>query len=85
MSEQAIIEETKDKDTKIHQQQKVSDFLTEPEDVVVKKVVVSAKTARKLKAIGVLFENELEYTKEPYLLGKGIEKVLEKCKDVRFV
>ena len=69
----------------INSQQKVSDFLTEPEDFVVKKVAISAKTARKLKAIGVLFENELEYTKEPYLLGKGIEKVLEKCEDVRFV
>jgi hypothetical protein len=44
--------------------------------VVTKKVVLSEDNYRKLKAIGVLYENELDETKEPNLIGKGIEKIM---------
>ena len=54
---------------------------TSEEIVIIKKVAFSQNTLQKLKAIGVLFENELENTKEPYLLGKGIEKVFTRCKN----
>ena len=43
---------------------------------IIKKVALSEDTYRKLKAIGVLYENELEEIKEANLIGKGIEKIM---------
>jgi hypothetical protein len=43
---------------------------------IIKKVALSEDTYRKLKAIGVLYENELEDIKEANLIGKGIEKIM---------
>lgn len=49
----------------------------EEKTLLVKKVALNDEMFRKLKAIGTMFENELEITKEPQLIGKGIEKLLK--------
>ena len=49
-------------------------------EIIVKKVAIKPETARKLKAIGVLFEHKLDNKNESYLMGKGIEKIIENCK-----
>lgn len=39
-----------------------------------RKVMISDELYRKLKAVGTFFENELDNTKEAFVVGKGIEK-----------
>jgi len=53
----------------------------EKSTISIRKVALSDEVFRKLKAIGTIFENELEINKEPQLIGKGIEKILISFKD----
>lgn len=49
----------------------------EQNDITVIKVPLNSNLVRKLKAIGVLFENEIDtkdVKKENYIIAKGIEK-----------
>ena len=53
----------------------------EKSTISIRKVALSDEVFRKLKAIGTIFENELEINKEPQLIGKGVEKILISFKD----
>jgi len=53
----------------------------EENTISIKKVALSDEMFRRLKAIGIMFEDELETNKEPQLIGKGIEKILNSFKD----
>lgn len=51
------------------------------EPVILKKVMISESLYRKFKAIGTFYENELQDTREAFVVGKGIEIVYESYKD----
>ena len=58
---------------------------TTVDNIVTKKVVLSDDIFRKLKAIGTLYENELEDKKEANLIGKGIEKIMIEFKENKII
>lgn len=54
--------------------------ITEREELVAVKVMISSSMVRKLKAIGTLHENELnksESKKDAFVIGKGVEKATD--------
>lgn len=51
------------------------------EPTVLKKVMISESLYRKLKAVGTFYENELQDTREAFVVGKAIELSYESYKN----